>query len=256
LTENGTDRIVLASDGVANVGLTDPDSILEEISRDAAAGIELVSVGVGMGNYNDTLLERLADQGDGFYAYVNTADEAHRLFSEQLTGTLETVALDARAQVVFDPRAVRSYRLIGYENRSIPDGQFRNDGVPAGAIGAGHAVTALYALRLDGELARGDSHVADVRLRWTDPTSQQATEMSRKVTAADLASSFEATRPEFRLDAIVSATAQLLHGTELGTPLDLRDVAEFADRQAERLPATDEVRSFLDLLRDVSRLRS
>ena len=81
MTENGIDRIVLASDGVANVGLTDPASILGEISRDAAAGIELVSVGVGMGNYNDTLLEQLADHGDGFYAYVNTTDEARALFS-------------------------------------------------------------------------------------------------------------------------------------------------------------------------------
>jgi Ca-activated chloride channel family protein len=208
-----------------------------------------------MGNYNDALLERLADKGDGFYAYVNTADEAHRLFSEQLTGTLETVALDARAQVVFDPRAVRSYRLIGYENRSIPDGQFQNDDVPAGAIGAGHAVTALYALRLEADRGRSDIHLADVRVRWTDPERREAAEVSREVRTADIAGSFEATRPEFRLDAIVSATAQLLHGTELGTRLDLRDVAELADREAERLPATDQVRSFLDLLRDVSRLR-
>ena len=103
LTENGIDRVVLASDGVANVGLVDPDGILEGIREDAAAGIELVSVGVGMGNYNDALLERLADQGDGFYAYVNTPDEARRLFVEDLTGTLQTVALDARAQVEFDP---------------------------------------------------------------------------------------------------------------------------------------------------------
>ena len=80
LTENGIDRVVLASDGVANVGLTDPESILGAIERDAQAGIELVSVGVGMGNYNDTLLEQLADQGDGFYAYVNVLDEARRLF--------------------------------------------------------------------------------------------------------------------------------------------------------------------------------
>src|SRR4029079_8340320 len=147
---NDIDRVILASDGVANVGLTDPDGILGSIKRDADAGIELVSVGVGMGNYNDALLERLADQGDGFYAYINTLDEARRLFTEELTATLETVALDAKAHVAFEPARVAAYRLVGYENRAISDRDFTNDEVPAGAIGAGHSVTALYALRLAG----------------------------------------------------------------------------------------------------------
>src|SRR5262245_24746890 len=146
--DGGIDRVVLASDGVANVGLTDADGILRQIRDDAAGGIELVSVGVGMGNYNDALLEQLADQGDGFYAYVNGLDEARRLFREDLVGTLESVALDAKVQVRFDPDAVATYRLIGYENRAIPDGQFRDPNVDAGAVGAGHAVTALYALTL------------------------------------------------------------------------------------------------------------
>ena len=168
LTENEIDRIVLASDGVANVGLTDPQGILEEIRRDAAAGIELVSVGVGMGNYNDVLLEQLADQGDGFYAYVNSRDEAQTLFRDRLTSTLQAVALDARAQVVFDRETVGAYRLVGYANRAIPDQQFGNEEVKAGAIGAGHAVTALYALELRAG-ARPNDHLATVRLRWTDP---------------------------------------------------------------------------------------
>ncbi len=154
LSENDVDRVVLASDGVANVGLTDPESILEGIRRDAEAGIELVSVGVGMGNYNDVLLEQLADQGDGFYAYVNQLDEARRLFTEDLTGTLQTVALDARAQVEFDRDIVAAYRLVGYENRAIDDGSFTDDSVDAGAIGAGHAVTALYARPLPGRRRR------------------------------------------------------------------------------------------------------
>ena len=111
---------MLASDGVANVGLTDPESILDGIRRDAEAGIELVSVGVGMGNYNDTLLEQLANQGDGFYAYVNVLDEARRLFTEDLTGTLQTVALDARAQVEFDPR----------RGRGVPPRRLREPGHP------------------------------------------------------------------------------------------------------------------------------
>ena len=128
LDGDGIDRIVLASDGVANVGLTDADGILRKIRDDAAAGIELVSVGVGMGNYNDALLERLADEGDGFYAYVNDLAEARRLFTEDLTGTIQSVALDAKVQVEFDPAVVDTYRLIGYENRAIADKDFRTPG--------------------------------------------------------------------------------------------------------------------------------
>lgn len=254
MTENGIDRIVLASDGVANVGLTDPDSILETISQDAAAGIELVSVGVGMGNYNDVLLEQLADQGDGFYAYINTNEEARRLFSEDLTSTLQTVALDAKAQVAFDRQSVASYRLVGYENRAISDRDFANDGVAAGAIGAGHAVTALYALRL--QLGVGSrSHLARVTVRWTDPDRGGARDLGRDVALSDLAGSFGSTSPYFRLDAIVAQTAEVLRQSEFADRLDLRAVADVANREDSNLPASDEVHAFLDMLHDLARLR-
>jgi Ca-activated chloride channel homolog len=254
MTENGIDRIVLASDGVANVGLTDSASILETISRDAAAGIELVSVGVGMGNYNDALLEQLADKGDGFYAYINTTEEARKLFSEDLTSTLQTVALDAKAQVAFDSESVASYRLVGYENRAISDRDFTNDGVAAGAIGAGHSVTALYALRLrPGVDSR--SHLARVTVRWTDPDRGGALDLGRDVTMTDLAGSFRASSPYFRLDAIVAQTAEVLRGGEFAGRLDLRDVADVANREDSNLPGSDEVHAFLDMLHDLSRLR-
>jgi Ca-activated chloride channel family protein len=99
-----------------------------------------------MGNYNDALLEQLADQSDGFYVYVNDLTEARRLFTKDLRGTIQSVAPDAKVQVEFDPEVVASYRLIGYENRAIADGAFRDPRVEAGAIGAGHSVTALYEL--------------------------------------------------------------------------------------------------------------
>jgi Ca-activated chloride channel family protein len=254
MTENGIDRIVLASDGVANVGLTDPASILETISRDAAAGIELASVGVGMGNYNDALLEQLADKGDGFYAYINTNEEARKLFSEDLTSTLQTVALDAKAQVAFDRETVASYRLVGYENRAISDRDFANDGVAAGAIGAGHAVTALYALRLQPGI-RSRSHLARVTVRWTDPDRGGARDLGRDVSMSDLAGSFGSTSPYFRLDAIVAQTAEVLRGSEFADRLDLRDVADVANREDSNLPASDEVHAFLDMLHDLARVR-
>jgi Ca-activated chloride channel family protein len=251
LTENGIDRVVLASDGVANVGLTDPNGILDSIRRDAAAGIELVSVGVGMGNYNDVLLEQLADQGDGFYAYVNTPDEAHRLFTEDLTGTLQTVALDARAQVEFDRDAVAAYRLVGYENRAMDDRDFTNDSVDAGAIGAGHSVTAFYALRLN-DVGRG--HLATVRLRWTDPDTGRTDEIVREIRESDLARDFGATDPFFRLDAVVASTAEVLRGSPWASHLHLTDIADIADRESESLPPTDEVHGFLDLLDRLARM--
>ncbi len=247
MTENGIDRVVLASDGVANVGLTDAESILDGIRRDAEAGIELVSVGVGMGNFNDTLLEQLADQGDGFYAYVNVLDEARRLFTEDLTGTLQTVALDARAQVEFDRDVVAAYRLVGYENRDMRDDDFTDEEVEAGAIGAGHAVTALYALRLREDVGRQDL-LATVRLRWTDPERGAIEELTREIRTNDLARTFEASDPYFRFDAIVAATAEVLRESPWTERLDLVTVADVADREERGLPETDEVHGFLDLL--------
>jgi Ca-activated chloride channel family protein len=247
LTENGVDRVVLASDGVANVGLTDPESILGAIRRDAEAGIELISVGVGMGNYNDTLLEQLADQGDGFYAYVNVLEEARLLFTEDLTGTLQTVALDAKAQVEFDRDIVAAYRLVGYENRDVDDRDFTDPNVEAGAIGAGHSVTAIYAVRLRDDVGRQDP-LATVRLRWTDPDSDAVDELTREIRASDLARSFEASDPYFRFDAIVAATAEVLRDSPWTQRLDLARIADTADREASGLPQTDEVHRFLDLL--------
>ncbi len=123
------------------------------IRSDADRGINLVTVGFGMGNFNDVTMEQLADQGDGFYAYVDTEDEAERLFEDELTSTLLTIAKDAKIQVEFDADVVDSYRLIGFENRGVLDRDFRNDDVDAGELGAGHQVTAIYEV----ELQRGVS---------------------------------------------------------------------------------------------------
>ena len=206
-----------------------------------------------MGNYNDTLLEQLADKGDGFYAYVNVLDEARRLFTEDLTGTLQTVALDAKAQVDFDRDVVAAYRLVGYENRDIDDNAFVDPNVEAGAIGAGHAVTALYALRLREDVGRQDA-LATVRVRWTDPESGAADEVERQIRTSDLARTFEASDPYFRFDAIVAATAEVLRGSPWTERLDLAAVADVANREASGLPRTDEVHGFLDLLDRMARL--
>jgi Ca-activated chloride channel family protein len=253
LREGGINRVVLASDGVANVGATDAETILRQIRDDAESGIQLVSVGVGMGNFNDALLEQLADDGDGFYAYVDDLDEARRLFVEDLTGTLQSVALDARVQVEFDRDAVEAYRLVGFENRAIGDEDFRDRNVDAGAIGAGHEVTALYALRLSGEHG-ADGRLGTVSLRWTDPGSGRADELARDVRSTDLAGSFQATDPAFQLDALVAAAAEWFRGSRWGQAYELSDVLEVAEAVSADLPQTDEVHGFLELLEAAARL--
>jgi Ca-activated chloride channel family protein len=247
LRDEGINRVVLASDGVANVGATDAESILSRIRDDAEAGIQLVSVGFGMGNFNDALLEKLADDGDGFYAYVDDLDEARRLFVDDLTGTLQSVALNARVQVEFAPDVVEAYRLIGFENRAINDEDFRDDRVDAGAIGAGHEVTALYALRLSGEGGE-DGRIGTVSLRWTDPAADRADELGRDIRLSDLSGTFRAADSTFKLDAIVAATAERFRGSRWGETYDLGQVAEVADQVSEDLPQNQEVHDFLELL--------
>jgi Ca-activated chloride channel homolog len=256
LLEGGINRVILASDGVANMGAVDPASILARVRPDAEAGVQLVTVGFGMGNYNDVLMEQLADKGDGFYAYVNTFDDAQTLFGTKLVSTIDTVALDAKAQVEFNPDVVEAYRLLGYENRAIPDQEFRDDEVDAGAIGAGHAATALYALRLTGggEGLFDKGTIGTVRVRWTDPDSHKADEIAREVHVDDLVGSFEETAPTFKLDAIVAAAAERFRESRWAQRYDIGTVSSIADEFQSELPDTDQVDQLLRMLDEASHL--
>jgi Ca-activated chloride channel family protein len=251
--EGAINRVILCSDGVANVGNTGPESILATIREEAGAGIQLVTVGFGMGNYNDVLMEQLADDGDGFYAYVDDLREAERLFVHDLTGTLLTVAKDARVQVEFDPDGVAAWRLIGFENRAIDDEQFRDDTVDAGEIGSGHSVTALYEIRLADGVA-DDAVLGTVRLRWLDPESGEAVEMEQEFTAADLSASYEETPEHFQLAATVAAYAEVLRDSYWAQSLDLDTVAAEARRVAALLAGDDDVAEFADLAERAARL--
>jgi Ca-activated chloride channel family protein len=228
-------RVVLLSDGVANVGNTGPGSILEEIGDRAREGIDLVTIGVGIATYNDVLLEQLADQGDGWYAYVDTQDEAERLFRDQLTTSLETVARDAKVQVEFDPEYVDGYRLIGFENRAIADQDFRDDSVDAGEINAGHTVTALYEVDLTRAAYRTDEPFATVHLRWTDPDTGRSEEIAGDVSTALLADRFDETSAQFQLVSAVAAYAEVLRGSRWVRGLDLADILD----ELESLPWRD-----------------
>ena len=255
--EGGINRVILSSDGVANVGsATDAEGILDLIAGEAERGIEMVTVGFGMGNYNDTLMEQLADQGDGFYAYVDTLDEAKRIFVDGLNSTLVTVAKDARIQVEFDAGKVQSWRLIGFENRALDDDEFRDDSVDAGEIGAGHTVTALYEIKPWPDTVDDDLGVA--RLRWIDPASGSPREVEQVISTERLSSRFEATSPRFQLDVLVAQYAEVLRESmwakQAGS--DLSDVAFWSRGLTQMLPDDEDVAEFVGLVEQAAALSS
>jgi len=200
-------RVILCSDGVANVGRTGPGTILKEINNYVKEGVTLTTVGFGMGNYNDVLMEQLANKGNGSYAYVDTIREAKRVFVENLTGTLQVIAKDAKIQVEFNPKSVSRFRLLGYENRALAHEDFRKDDVDAGEVGSGHSVTALYEIKLH---ENADGKLATVFIRHENPDTQVVTEVSETISTNQLKQSFEEATPEFQLVASVAEFAEIL----------------------------------------------
>lgn len=181
--DGANNRVVLLSDALANTGSTQADDILESIGKARKDhGITLFGVGVGS-EYGDSLMEKLTNKGDGHTVYVSDQEEATRVFVHQLPRNLEVRAREAKAQVAFDEKTVRNFRLIGYENRRVADEDFRDDRVDGGEVGPGHAVTALYAVRLK-EGASGN--VATTTVRWLDPKTRKPSEHSGSVSAGDL----------------------------------------------------------------------
>ncbi|MFO7585544.1 MAG: DUF3520 domain-containing protein, partial [Anaerolineales bacterium] len=244
-------RVILCSDGVANVGKTGSGSIWEEIERYAEKGITMTSIGFGMGNYNDVLMEQLANNGDGFYAYVDDIKEAERLFVHNLTSTLQVIAMDAKVQVEFNPDVVARYRLVGYENRAIADEDFRDDDIDAGEIGAGHSVTALYEIKLH---PGASGRIATVYLRWRDPDTGEVVELSKPFDSRDMERSFEDASPYFQWTVVVAEYAEVLRESYWAQDSSIGDVLREARRIAEELPRDPDVDEFLDLVRKANRL--
>jgi Ca-activated chloride channel family protein len=237
-------RVILCSDGVANVGRTGAESILERIRGYSRRGITLTALGFGMGNYNDVLLEQLGDKGDGHYAYIDEIEEARRIFGEGITGTLQVIARDVKVQVEFDPRQVRSYRLLGYENRDVEDEKFRDDTVDGGEVGAGHSVTALYEVKLwPGRQGR----LAAVRVRYKDPQGENVMEVAAPLFTTDLAPAFGHTTPEFQLAATVALFAEVLRKSHWAQGHTLEAVHRMARGLARPFAGVKEVQEFIDL---------
>ncbi|GAB3075899.1 vWA domain-containing protein [Pedococcus soli] len=247
-TEGRMSRVVLVSDGVANVGDTSAGGILERISTQARAGTNLISVGVGIQDYNDQLLEQLADRGDGWHVYVDTAAEAQRVFAPGLTGSLVVAAKNAKAQVEFDPQAVKGYRLLGYENRAVADENFRNDAVDGGEVFAGHTTTALYDVELRGGVR--DAAFVKATVRYLD-ASERPVERTGSLRDSECADTVDQASPRLRQDLVVALlTDRLMEGpwSQWTSASDLRELA------ATLPAAVDEDRDVAELARLVDKV--
>jgi Ca-activated chloride channel family protein len=246
-------RLVLCSDGVANVGATGPESILARIGAEARRGIELTTVGFGMGNYNDALMEQLADQGDGTYHYVDSLDEARRVFVDNLTGTLQTVAKDAKVQVEFEPGTVERWRLLGYENRDVADRDFRNDRVDAGEVGVGTAVTALYEIRLQ-EGVRSGARLATLRLRWKSVDAGRVVEAAQSLDDGDLGRSFGRASRDLRVAAVAAELAERLKGSYWARDTGWSELVHAAAGLRRDFPGDDGVAGLVSMVERAAHL--
>jgi len=250
--EGSIRRVILCSDGVANNGITGGDAIFASVKEHARRGVRLTTVGFGMGNYNDVLMEQLAQQGDGQYAYVDQLAEARRLFSEQLTGTLQLIARDVKVQLEFDKAVVARYRLIGFENRLLAREDFANDKVDAGDIGAGHTVTALYEVKFREGQAPAAGSFATMRIRYKDPstTLQAGTSglVEKALPTALVRQSMEAATGPSQLSLVVALFAEKLRGSYWARTVTYEQLLRLWSQLPERLRVRQEVSELRELI--------
>jgi Ca-activated chloride channel family protein len=250
--EGTVSRVILCSDGVANNGITNGDEIFASVKDNAQRGVRLTTVGFGMGNYNDVLMERLAQQGDGQYAYVDQLSEAKRLFSEQLTGTLQLIARDVKVQLEFDKAVVSRYRLIGFENRLLAKEDFSNDKVDAGDIGAGHTVTALYEVKFREGVAHSANSFATMRIRYKDPSTTLEAGSSglveKALPTAIVRQSMEAASGPSQLSVVVALFAEKLRGSYWARTVTYEQLLRLWSELPERIRSRQEVGELRELI--------
>jgi Ca-activated chloride channel family protein len=267
--DGGVNRVILATDGDFNVGVTNQGDLVRLIEDKAKSGVFLTALGFGMGNLKDSTLEKLADHGNGNYAYIDSLAEARKVLVEQAGGTLVTIAKDVKLQIEFNPAHVKAFRLIGYENRVLAHQDFNDDTKDAGDIGAGHTVTALYevvppgvAVSIPGvdplkyqeasrPIAGSDTgEILTLKLRYKEPAGQRSSLI--EVPLTDSGHAFEAASPELRFAAAVAAFGMILRDSPHKGDADFGKVREWAagalgqDRgglRAEFLQMVDQARA-------------
>ena len=268
--EGGVNRVLLATDGDLNVGVTSNDALEALIREKAKDGVFLTVLGFGEGNLQDAKMERIADTGNGIYAYIDGLREARKVLVEQLTGSTITVAKDVKLQVEFNPATVAGYRLIGYENRLLAADDFRDDTKDAGEIGAGHSVTALYEIvprgvapgqgaeplkyqqqpeppvTLTAENGEPSNDLLTVKLRWKQPAG--STSELTEFPLADRGGAFEAASADLRFAAAVASFGMLLRGSAEGGAVKFNDVTAIAASALGQDPGGYRT-EFIDLVR-------
>ncbi len=240
--------VILFSDGVANVGSTRTDDILEDIGDRRDIG--LTSIGVGLGPFNDALLEQLANNADGTYHYIDGVEQARRIFVDDFNSLLAVAARDAKVQVEFDPGTVGFYRLLGFENRAVADEDFRNDTVDAGEVGLGQSSTALYELQLAegaGDLS-SLGELATVSLRYEQASNGNIVETAESIAGADVAESFDAASGYFRLAAVAAEFAEVLRASPFVRQANMQTLRAQAIKAAEALPGVEEAPELASLI--------
>ncbi|MBI4850531.1 MAG: von Willebrand factor type A domain-containing protein [Acidobacteria bacterium] len=257
LDPKSINRVIICSDGDANIGKTSHSEILKQIENYVEQGITVSTIGFGMGNYKDNMMEQFANKGNGNYYYVDTIAQAKRIFVEQLTGTLQVIAKDVKVQVEFNPVSVLEYRLVGYENRDIADEDFRNDEVDAGEIGAGHTVTAIYEVKLQ---KRPIKNLATVRLRYKTPNANKKTPAQEVAASIDLSrvqQNFNQTSEDFRFSIAVTAFAEILRNSQAAKDWSLNKIANIAETalQNSNQAYNKERQEFFQLVKKAQQLK-
>jgi Ca-activated chloride channel family protein len=242
--KNGINRVILATDGDFNVGTVSFEALVNLVEEKRKTGISLTTLGVGSGNYNDKLMEQLADAGNGNHAYLDNLNEAQKVLVEQMSSTLLTIASDVKIQIEFNPEQVSEYRLIGYENRALKREDFSNDKVDAGEIGAGHSVTALYEIALKGEggerleamryadkkvkPSKNGKELAFLRLRYKTNPNENSQLLETPLLKSYISRNLEKTSNNFRFAAAVAGFGQLLRGGQYTENFSYDDVKRLA----------------------------
>lgn len=250
--KNGINRVILATDGDFNVGTTNFEVLKDLIEEKRKTGITLTTLGFGSGNYNDHLMEQLADKGNGNYAYIDTLNEARKVLVEEMSSTLKTIAKDVKIQIEFNPRAVAEYRLIGYENRALKREDFNNDKIDAGDIGAGHTVTALYEVSLtENQSQRIDplrygnhpvisgqkgNEIAFLKLRYKQPDATKSKLITQVISRKDIQDSIANASNNLRFSASVAAFGQILRGGKYTEQYSYDDVLDLARKSRGQDP--------------------
>jgi Ca-activated chloride channel family protein len=241
---NGNNRVILATDGDFNVGLTGDNELVSMIEQKRKSNIFLSVLGFGTGNLNDSMMEKLADKGNGNYAYIDSQDEARKALGQQVAGTLYTIAKDVKIQVEFNPAKVAGYRLIGYENRLLADRDFNDDKKDAGEIGAGHAVTALYEIipagqkvenpgvdelrysRVEPSDTRFGAELLTVKLRYKEPDGDQSKLLTTGLLDNDNA--FENASENLRFAAAVAGFGMILRDSNYKGDANFASIRQIA----------------------------